>query len=69
MWDFVAQPGIVSAVVEFTNELSLLIVGLVGLVWLSAGAIVVAAIHYYLSQKTKPAASTTPFATDHREAA
>lgn len=52
---------------DLTDDLSLLLIGLVGLVWLYAGMIVFMAISHYLSQMTKPETETT--STDHRDAA
>jgi hypothetical protein len=69
MWNFITQPGLASAVVDFTSELSPVIVGLLGLVGLSAGMIVFAAIRYHRSQRTQPTAGTAPASTDQREAA
>ena len=69
MWNFITQPGLASAVIDFTSELSPVIVGLLSLVGLSAGMIVFAAIRYHLSQRTQPVARTAPASTDRREAA
>ena len=69
MWNFIAQPGIATASVDFTNELSMLEVGLGGLIWLSVGLIVFVAIQDYLFRATKPVAGTTPIPVDYREAA
>ncbi len=69
MWNFITQPGLASAVVDFTSDLSPVIVGLLSLVGLSAGMIVFAAIRHHLSQSTKPAAKTAPTSKDRQEAA
>ncbi len=69
MWGFSIQPGFATAIIDFTNDLSLLTVGLVGLVGLSAGVIVFTAIQHYLSEKTQPVVETVPAFTDYREAA
>lgn len=69
MWSFMIQPGLAIATVDLTNDLPLLIAGLVGVVWLSTGMIAFAAIRHYLSQRTKPTAEATPAIVDHREAA
>jgi len=50
MWHVIAQAGLASTGVEFTESLSLLVAGLVGLVWLSAGLIAFMALHHYWSQ-------------------
>jgi hypothetical protein len=39
MWSFATQPGLATAVLDFTNDLSLLGVGLLGLVALSMGSL------------------------------
>ena len=54
MWNFIIQPGLAAATVDFTNDLTLLGVGLVGMVVLAAGAIACTAIRYHVSQRTKP---------------
>jgi hypothetical protein len=66
---FIPQPGLASAVLDFTNELSPLLVGLVALVWLSAGIIVFMALRQHLSQKSEPVAETRAVSTDRRDAA
>jgi hypothetical protein len=67
MWP--TQPGLASAVIDCTRELSPVIVGLLSLAGLSAGMLVFAAIRHHLSQRTPPVAGTAPAATDQREAA
>ncbi|HEV8716256.1 MAG TPA: hypothetical protein VGX03_25950 [Candidatus Binatia bacterium] len=69
MWDFMTQSGVASGVVDFTNDLSLLVSGLLSLVGVSAAMIVLVAIHYRLSQKTKPAAGTASAFPDKQKAA
>lgn len=69
MWSFNIQPGFATAIVDFTNDLSLLTVGLLGLTGLSAGMIVLAALRHYLAEKARPAVETKPAFTDHRKAA
>ena len=49
MWHVIAQSGLASAGVDFTDSLSLLVAGLVSLVWLSAGLIAVLAVHHHWS--------------------
>jgi len=66
---FIPQLGLASAVLDFTNDLSLLLVGLVGLVWLSGGIIAFIALRHYLSQKIEPVAETRAASTDRRDAA
>jgi hypothetical protein len=69
MWGFITQPGFATAVLDFTNDLSPLIIGLVGLVALPAGMIAFAAVRHYLSQGTATMAETAPAAADFRDAA
>jgi len=56
------------AVVDFTNDLSPLLIGLLGLLELSAGFIIFAAVHEHLSQKIERMKGT-PAAEDRRDAA
>jgi len=67
MWSFMAQPSVATAVLDFTNDLSWLGIGLVGLLALAAGSIALMAIHHHLSQSAKPAGEVMP--ADYREAA
>ena len=69
MWTFTMQPGLATAVVDFTNDFSPLLVSLVSVVWLSAGMIVCFALQHFLTQKTEPSAETTPAPADYRTAA
>ncbi len=71
MWDSIAQSGFANGGVDYTDSLSLLVVGLVSLVWLSAGLVAVLAVHYYWSQpQTQMRRSeTTSDVVDHQEAA
>jgi hypothetical protein len=69
MWSFMTQPGLATATVDFTSDLSLLLTGLVGVMWLSVGMTAFAAIRHYVSRQTKPLAETAPTPVDHREAA
>ncbi len=69
MWNFIPQSGIATTVVDFTNEFSPLLIGLVGLMWLSAAMIFFTALRHYLTQKTKPEADTKSGSPSGREAA
>ncbi|HKA56389.1 MAG TPA: hypothetical protein VKJ47_22300 [Candidatus Binatia bacterium] len=69
MWSFSIQPGFATALVDFTNDLSLLTVGLLGLLALSAGMIAVTAVRHYLAEKVQPAVETAPSLPDYRKAA
>jgi hypothetical protein len=67
MWP-ITQPGLAMAIVDFTKDLSPLLIGLLGLVALSAGFIIVAAIQEHLSQTTERR-KEPPAAEDRRDAA
>ena len=69
MWTFITQPGLATTIVDFTHELSPLLVGLGSMVWLSAGMIVFAALQHDAMQNTKPSAETTPTPADYQAAA
>jgi len=70
MWHGIAQAGLASAGVDFTSSLSLLTVGLVGLVWwLSAGLITFMALQHYWSQTQPRLSEATPGSQDRQEAA
>jgi len=69
MWNFITQSGMATTVVDFTNEFSPLLVGLVSLVWLSVGVIVVIAIRHYLTEKTRLGRRTEVSTVDRRKAA
>ena len=70
MWDGIAQSGLASTGVNFTDSLSLLIAGLVSLVWLSAGLIVIMAMQHHWSQpQLRSLELTSPDAPEHREVA
>jgi len=69
MWNFIAQSGLTTAGVDFTNALSLLGVGLVGLVALSAGLLALTALRPQGAQAPQPVAEPTPASADYRAAA
>lgn len=69
MWNFMGRSTVASAIVDFTSDLWLLPVGLIGLMALSAGMIVFAAIRHHKAQKPQPVASTPVASTDQQEAA
>ena len=69
MWHVITQSGLASAGVDFTESLSLLIVGLVSLVWLSAALIAVMAVRHHWSQTQLRLSEATPDSRDHPEAA
>jgi hypothetical protein len=55
------------AIVDFSNDLSPLLIGLLGVLGLSAGFILLAAVHAHRSQKS--ARVETPAVEDRRDAA
>jgi hypothetical protein len=70
MWEGIAQSGLATTGVNFTDSLSLLIAGLVSLVWLSAGLIAVLALQHHRSQlQMRSLESAIPDAPEHREVA
>ena len=69
MWNVITQSGLATATVDFTSDLSLLGIGLAGLVMLAAGAITLAAIRHHISQRPTPRAETTSTSAGRREAA
>jgi hypothetical protein len=69
MWHVIAQSGLASAGVDFTESLSLLVAGLVGLVWLSAGLIAFLAVQHHWSRPQTRLPEATPDSLDHQEAA
>jgi hypothetical protein len=54
------RPEVVTAVADFINALSLLIVSLIGLMRLSAGMIVLAVMRHSLVKKARPAVAAVP---------
>lgn len=69
MWDIIPQSGLATMILDFTDELSPLTVGLVSLVWLAAGMIAFVAIHDYWTKKTQSTIGAGSTSTDHQEAA
>jgi hypothetical protein len=67
MWSFTTQPGLATTVLDFTDALAWLGVGLLGLTALAAWAIAVRAIRHQVSQRATRAAKTMP--SSYREAA
>ena len=68
-WYGIAQPGLANTGVDFTDSLSLLVAGLVSLVWLSVGLIAILALQHYWSQPQMRSLAATSDAPEHREAA
>jgi hypothetical protein len=69
MWDIFPQSGVTTTVLDFTNDLFPLIVGLIGLTCLSAVMIAAVAIKYSLSQRANSAVEPAASTTDHQDAA
>jgi hypothetical protein len=69
MLNFIAQVGPAAGVVDLTNELSVLLIGLISLVGCSAGALAIMAVREWLAQKPQTVAVETPEPAEYRQAA
>ena len=69
MWNFIGSTGLAPSVLDFTHDFSPLLVGLVGMVWLSAGLIVWATIHHYMIRQPETGWEAPAPAEDLRDAA
>ncbi len=69
MLNFISMVGPASATVNFTDDFSILLSGLIGLIWLSAGMIIVSALREAFSRPVKPAPLMTNDVPEHRLAA
>lgn len=69
MFSFIAQAGYTMTVVDFTNDFSSLLVGLVALTALSTGMIAFEAVRYHFVQKADPATEVTPTTIAYQQAA
>jgi hypothetical protein len=69
MWEFIAQPGLATAVVDVTDTFFLLGAGLWGLLALSAGMLTVMALRHAWPQAAQPGAETEPVPAGYRQAA
>jgi hypothetical protein len=69
MWNVMPQAGLTTTVIDFTSEFSPFLLGLLGLLGLSAGMIAWIAIRYYWSQKADITGEAVSFAESQREAA
>jgi hypothetical protein len=67
MWNVMMPSGLSTTIIDFTNALSLLGLGLIGLMALAGGAIASMALRHYLAQRT--ARGTEPVLVDDRKAA
>jgi hypothetical protein len=69
MWDIFPQSGVPTTVLDFTNDLLPLIIGLIVLTCLSVVMIAAVAIKYSLSQRATSAEEPAVTPTDHQDAA
>ena len=69
MFSFIAQAGYTTTVVDFTNDLSSLMVGLFIFTALSAGIVVFEAVRYHFAQKAKVPTEVAPATIEYRQAA
>ena len=69
MWNVITQSGVTTTIVDFTSDLSVLLTGLVGIMWFSAGMLACVAIRHYVSQRTRPSAEIASTPASHRQAA
>ena len=69
MLSFIAQAGCTTTVVDFTNDLSSLLVGLVTLTVLSVGMIAFEAVRYHFAQKAEVPTEMAPATIEYRQAA
>jgi hypothetical protein len=67
MWSFATQPGLATAVLDFTDAFAWLGVGLLGLTALAGWVIAIKAVRHQVSQRATRAATTAPLR--YREAA
>ena len=66
MFSFLSTVGYATASINYTEDLSILLSGLIGLAWLSAMMIAVAALKESFSRPVKPELATTNEAVEHR---
>jgi hypothetical protein len=71
MGTFISQLGLATASFYYTNDFSPILVGLVGVIWLSSGLIVWATIQHYLypSWKLETGGTSPSIVEDLRDAA
>lgn len=69
MWSFMNQSGLAIASLDFTNDLSLLLIGLLSVMWLSTGIIVWMAVYHSLFRKTESVENLASAAVEHEDAA
>ncbi|MBM4258066.1 MAG: hypothetical protein FJ147_19505 [Deltaproteobacteria bacterium] len=69
MLNFISTVGYASATINFTDDLSILLSGLVGLAWFSAAMIAISALRESFSRRTKPELTLATETPEHRLAA
>lgn len=69
MFSFIAQAGYTTTVINFTNDLSTLLVGLVTLSALSVGMLAFEAVRYHFVQKAAVPTEMAPATIEYRQAA
>jgi hypothetical protein len=69
MYDPFNLSGLATAVLDFTDALSPLLVGLLGVMWFSAGMLIWAAAQHFRAARIRPAPRDAPAAVDRRKAA
>ncbi len=69
MWNFLTSPGATIIVVDFVQNLPVLLSGLIGIRWFSAGILVCVTVSHYVTQRTLSRVETASTPVGHREAA
>ena len=69
MLNFIAQGGMATGVVDLTNELSILLAGLIGVVGCVAGVLMVIAVRDQRVQHPQTVMVETPSPAEYRQAA
>jgi hypothetical protein len=69
MWNFLASPEATIANVNFIQNLPVLLSGLIGILWLSAGMLVCVTISHYVTQRTLSRVETASAPVGPSEAA
>ena len=69
MLNFIAQSGMATGVVDLTNELSILLAGLIGVVGCLAGVLMVIAVRDQRVQHPQTGMVETPAPAEYRRAA
>jgi hypothetical protein len=69
MLNFIAQGGMATGVVDLTNELAILLAGLIGVVGCVAGVLMVIAVRDQRVQNPQTGMVETPAPAEYRQAA